>query len=269
MASNNGLDARPKAVAELGPGDSLGIGFAALISGTEKYFAFDAVKHTNVDTNVRIFDELVALFKKKENIPGDEEFPRVKPYLENYDFPRQILTDHRLAQVLEDTRIDRIRNSIIRQDHHDSMILYKVPWFDSNVILEESVDMIYSQAVLEHVNDLKDTYKAMRLWLKPEGFISHEIDFRCHGTSEVWNGHWTYSDFLWKLIKGNRPYLINREPHSTHIRILQEESFKLVCDKKTKSQSYVTRNNLARRFRDISDDDITTSDAFIQATKSC
>jgi len=41
MAKSNGLNFHPKVVAELGPGDSLGIGLAALISGSDKYFAFD------------------------------------------------------------------------------------------------------------------------------------------------------------------------------------------------------------------------------------
>jgi hypothetical protein len=72
---------------------------------------------------------------------------------------------------------------------------------------------------------------------------------------------------MWKVIRGNRPYLLNREPHSTHIKILEEEGFNIVCDKKTKSKSGITRNELTQRFKDISDDDITTSSAFIQAIK--
>jgi SAM-dependent methyltransferase len=187
--------------------------------------------------------------------------------LDTYDFPQQILTDHWLSQALEDTRIDRIRNSIISQNCEDSIIGYRVPWFDSSIREKESVDLIYSQAVLEHVDDLQNAYRSMKLWLKPKGFISHQIDFRCHGMTDEWNGHWTYSDFMWKLIRGNRPYLLNREPHSTHIRILEEESFNIVCDKKIKSKSHITRNKLAQRFKDISDDDITTSGSFIQAIK--
>ena len=60
-------------VAELGPGDSLGIGFSALISGADKYFAFDVVEHANASRNFEIFDELVSLFKNKEDIPDDKE----------------------------------------------------------------------------------------------------------------------------------------------------------------------------------------------------
>ena len=266
-ANNNGLNTAPRVVAELGPGDSLGIGLAALISGVEEYFAFDVVEHANIERNIEIFDELVTLFKNRVDIPGEDEFPKVKPYLETYKFPEDILTDNRLDQALENARLEKIRNSISNPGHKDSLIKYRVPWFDSSVVKRESIDLIYSQAVLEHVDDLSNTYKAMNLWLKPNGFISHQIDFKCHGTADEWNGHWSYPDFMWKLIRGKRPYLLNREPHSTHLKMLNEEGFKIICDKITKSKSNINRNSLARRFRWMSDDDMTTSGAFIQAVK--
>ena len=50
----------PAIVAELGPGDSLGIGFAALLSGCTKIYAFDVVKYWDNDRNVKIFDDIVA-----------------------------------------------------------------------------------------------------------------------------------------------------------------------------------------------------------------
>lgn len=225
----------------------------------------DIVEHANIDRNLKIFNELVTLFKNLEDIPGEDEHPGVKPYLDTYEFPRNILADNRLEHALEKNRIDRIRNSISNPNHENSIIKYRVPWFDSNVVEKESMDLIYSQAVLEHVDALRNTYKSMRLWLKPDGLISNQIDFKCHGTAQEWNGHYTYSDFIWKLIRGRRPYLLNRETYSKHIDILKEEGFKIVCNKTIKSRSNINRNSLAERFKYISDDD--TSGAFIQAIK--
>lgn len=267
MAKNNGLNPYPKIIAELGPGDSLGIGLAALISGCDKYFAFDVVEHADTERNLKIFEEIVTLFKNKEAIPGPNEFPKVKPYLNSYDFPADILDENRLQNSLEKSRIQKIRDSIANPQRNDSHIQYKVPWYDANVLEEGSVDMIYSQAVLEHVDDLRNTYKSMYLWLKQTGYMSHQIDFKCHGYADQWNGHWTYSNLLWKLIKGKRPYLLNREPHSTHITIMKEEGYKIVCDIEIKSESSHTRDDLASRFKYITDDDLTTSGAFIQAVK--
>jgi hypothetical protein len=267
MARDHGLNAAPLVVAELGPGDSLGIGLAALLSGAERYFAFDVVAHTNLENNLKIFDELAELFKNRAAIPGDAEFPRVKPYLDTMTFPAEVLTDERLRNALQEDRLARIRQALLDPSRPDAMITYKTPWFDPDIMQESCVDMIYSQAVLEHVDDLKNAYHAMHLWLKPDGFISHQIDYKCHNTAAEWNGHWTYSDAAWSLIRGKRPYLLNRAPHSEHIRLLQEQGFGIVAEKKVTTASKLTRAQLAERFKNLSDDDLTTSGAFILAQK--
>ena len=64
-AFQNGVKETPKHVVELGPGDTLGTGFAALITGADKYYALDIVRYTNVEESLKIFDELVLLFKNK------------------------------------------------------------------------------------------------------------------------------------------------------------------------------------------------------------
>jgi hypothetical protein len=42
----------------------------------------------------------------------------------------------------------------------------------------------------------------------------------------------------------------------------------LACDIMTKGNSGIPRGQLASRFRDMSDDDLTTSGAFVQAVKT-
>lgn len=266
-AKKNGLNPHPEVVAELGPGNSLGIGLSALISGSQKYYGFDVVEYFTDDTNFRIFDELVTLFRNKTPIPGPDEFPSVGPSLEKYDFPVDILNEERMNYALGELRLENIREAIGKVGTENSIIQYKVPWYGPDVLEKESVDMIYSQAVLEHVDDLQDTYKSMYTWLKPTGFISHQIDFKCHGTAEDWNGHWKHSDFKWKLIRGRRPFLINREPHSVHISILNEEGFCVVCDKQIREKSGISRDQLAPRFKSMPNDDLITRSAFIQAKK--
>ena len=267
MAKRNGLNPYPKVVAELGPGDSLGVGLAALISGCDKYVACDVVAYANAERNVRIFDALVTLFRNRENIPGNEEFPRVRPHLPTYAFPADVLNESRLEYALAGSRLQRIRDSIDACTHEDAPIQYAAPWYDVGVVDKEFADMVYSQSVLQQVDDLRTVYAAMHAWLKPTGFVSHEIDFKCHGTAEEWNGHWAYSDLTWRLIRGGRPYLLNREPHSTHMTILKEEGYQVVCDLTVKSASRLTPSEVAPRFRSMSRDDLTISSAFIQAVK--
>ena len=267
MAERNGLNPHPSVVAELGPGDSLGIGLSAMVSGCDKYLAFDVVQHATTERNLQVYDDLVRLFRGRTALPGDDEFPEVRPRLGRYDFPSDIYDDSRLQRALDDSRIERIRSAICDPNRADSPIRYKVPWHDAGVLEGESVDMIYSQAVLEHVEDLEGTYGAMYAWLKPGGHLSHEIDFKWHGTADQWNGHWAYSDMTWKLIKGRRPYLLNRQPHSVHIAIMGEQGFEVVCDKTDRSESKLANRDLAPRFLSLSADDLVTSSAFIQSRK--
>jgi SAM-dependent methyltransferase len=147
------------------------------------------------------------------------------------------------------------------------MIQYRAPWSSEQVLERESVDMILSQAVLEHVDDLQDTYRAMQAWLRPGGFISHQVDFRCHNTAKSWNGHLTYSDLLWKLIRGKRPYLINREPFSAHLRMLDKVGFAEPRTRVQETPSGVARQNLAKRYAELPDSDLSASSALIQAER--
>lgn len=270
MAYKNNLSTYPETIAELGPGDSLGIGLAALICEANKYYAFDVVEYASSKRNIEIFDELVDLFKKREKIPDETEFPKVRPLLESYKFPSNILTNKQLDKTLKQDRIESIKNALSTLDNRDNnniQISYFVPYCNSNIIEEESIDMIYSQAVLEHVDNLAYTYEALYRWLKPGGFMSNEIDFTCHGIAKEWNGHWAYSDIVWKLIKGKRQYLINRQPHSLHIDLLQKSGFKIIYDSKIKNTQGIQRKYLASKFKNISDDDLVTSSAFIQLIK--
>jgi hypothetical protein len=197
----------PKKVAELGPGDSLGIGFAALLSGCQSIIALDLIKYWDVKRNLKIFDELVILFKNKAPIPDNREYPKVLPQLNNYDFPNNIITDELLKESLSDERIDVIREEIKNIDNPQNIhIKYYIPWDDNNIIRPNTIDFVYSQAVMEHVENADGTYDAIYKWLKKGGVMSHTIDFTSHGTTKSWNGYRTYSEFEWKIVKGDRVF---------------------------------------------------------------
>jgi len=270
MAQQANLCTWPKVIAELGPGDSLGIGLAALVSGAEKYYALDVVEYADTSVNLDILEELIALFAKKEPIPGEQEFPLARPLLPSYEFPHKILTQDRLQQSLAPERIQSIKEALVKAgDSNKSAIEihYVVPWYDSVLIKQQSLDMIFSQAVLEHVDNLAQTYATFHRWLKTDGFMSHQIDFGCHHLAKKWNGHWAYSDFTWKLVKGKRSYLLNREPYSTHKRLLEQAGFTIVCEVKTSDHSGLAKEQLRPRFRRMSEEDLTTRTVHILARK--
>jgi hypothetical protein len=265
MYSAGVLRSIPQAVAELGPGDSLGVGLCALLSGARYYYAFDAVRHIAADQNMRIFEDLIGLFSKRADIPDEKEFPLLMPPLNSYGFPSQNLSDHLLRAALADIHIAAIKNSLAGKEL-GSHIRYAAPWDTERELQPETIDLILSQAVLEHVEDIGNTYRALFKWLKQGGVMTHTIDFKSHGLTRAWNGHWTISAPLWKIMKGSRPYLLNRFPRSAHISEIERAGFRIAFEEKSE-MPLIDRKELAREFTDMSDEDLKTSGTFIICLK--
>ncbi|HEX2922119.1 MAG TPA: hypothetical protein VHO50_13225 [Bacteroidales bacterium] len=258
----------PVTVAELGPGDSLGTGFAALLSGARRLFALDVVKYWDNDRNLRIFNELVDLFRKRVPVPDNTEYPKVRPFLSDYSFPSSILTDDDLKESLSESRLEIIRKEIIDIDNPRNIyIKYKIPWHDPYVITANSIDFIYSQAVLECIDDLDNTYLSMCRWMKPGALMSHTIDLKSHGLTSEWNGHWKFNDFEWYLVKGGRRFLINRQPLSTHIEMHKRHGFEILTNESIKSFNKLDPDVLSKRFRGLSEEDRTTSGVYVLSRK--
>jgi hypothetical protein len=250
------------AVAELGPGDSLGVGFAALLSGASRYLAFDALPHASARRNLAIFEDLVALFSSRTPIPNDTEFPFVHPKLEDYAFPSAILDERRIGRALAPERLEALRRDV---QSLNGSVVYQPQWHAATDIVADSLDMIFSQAVLEHVDALRETYVAMFQWLRPGGVISHQIDFKCHSTSDHWNGHLAYSDLTWRLMRGNLPYFINRCSPSEHVAAAAEAGFQGVSLRRVLRDDGLRVEQLAPRFRAISDLDAKSAGGFLHA----
>ena len=124
-----------------------------------------------------------------------------------------------------------------------------------------SMDMIFSHSVMEHVGELSLAYERMSRWLVPGGFMSHL-------SARDWNGHWAYSDSVWKLLfLGTQP-LINRVPCSEHLRPMRLHGFEIRTEERRYDHSGVAQPMLAPRFRGMSTEDLTTRGVFIQAEGS-
>jgi hypothetical protein len=117
---------------------------------------------------------------------------------------------------------------------------------------------------LEHVDDIDGAYASMRKWLSSSGWMSHQIDFRCHATAADWNGHWTYDETLWRLMRGRRAYFINRRPYSDHVSMLNRHGFQIVAEQKSRAPA-IDRRRLSKSFQRLSDEDLTIDGAFIQS----
>jgi hypothetical protein len=225
-------------VAELGPGDALGLGLCALLSGARRYVGLDLVPFTSRPKNRVLLDTLVDLFRTRSPIPDDAEFPGVYPKLRNYAFPRHILTDNKLDLALAPERLAVMQTILLGEpgSAQGLELEYIAPWNNRTNIKAGTIDWLVSQAVLEHVDDIEGAYAAMRAWLKTDGIMSHRIDYSCHGITRDWFGHWTVSPTLWRVVRGNRAYLVNRLPHSAHIAALRRQGFDVVAEAITRTE---------------------------------
>jgi SAM-dependent methyltransferase len=208
----------------------------------------------------------VKYFGRRQDLPDVDKFPEIWPPVASLEFPRAIVADGCLDAFMRQERIDAIRGAIQSGKAQGVEIHYAAPWTDSAVLRSESVDLVFSHAVLEHVEDVDATYDALFRWLKPGGAMSHQIDFRSHSLTRDWYGHWTVSPWKWRLVRGRRPYLINRLPASAHIDAMRRRGFEILEELPLLARP-PARNELAAEFRDLSDSDLRTSGLFVIARK--
>ena len=263
----HGFPGMPQTVAELGPGESLGVGLCALLSGANQYVGLDVIAHSYAERNQLVLNELIRLFQSRASNP-DKGWPEFNSYLDERLFPSHILTESALREALDPARIEAIRRAVtVPSPNAPITVEYKAPWFDPRVIEAGSVDLVVSQSVLEHVVDLPATYRALYEWVRPHGWMSHQIDFKSHGMTNRWNGYRTCSERLWDITLGRRPFMINRQPASVHLRLIQEAGFRVVTHQKYMRKDGIRREELAPRWNDISEEDLNCSGMYVIATK--
>lgn len=245
-------------IGELGPGDSIGIGLAALLSGAVQYVGLDLVPFSATANLQRILDDVIGLYARREPIPGNDEFPLVRPKLDSYEFPKNLVDGVGLQK-----RAAMVREALDAGLNRSRLVTYRAPWTSPDDLARASLDLILSQAVLEHVDDLDTTYQAMSVWAKPGAYASHTIDFTAHQLAPCWNGHWAYSDWQWALVRGRREFLLNREPLSIHLECARKAGFEILAVEPSGSDEGLDRTDLAPRFQTLSDEDARTRGAVV------
>ena len=233
-------------IGELGPGDSIGAGLAALLSGGESYIGLDAINYfANVDL-AAMLSELVVMVSNKEPIHQGEPFP-----------------DDAIHWPGFEERGVRLREAVRAGVNQSSLLRYQAPWTSPDVIQGHSLDLVFSEGVLQCIDELDQAYQAMFEWLKPGGYGSHAIGLSAATLSPYWNGHWAYSDWEWRVVRGARPFLLNREPLSTHLRCAERAGFQILSVARRYYDGGLDASQLAPRFRALDPEDRRTSRAIV------
>jgi len=265
---------RPRAVVEIGPGETLGVGCAALLSGAEQYVGLDHVTRADARHDVQVLDELVAMYAHHAPIPDERVFPHLLPKLSAYNFPNRLFADDGPRHIrIDEERVQSIRAALLdRQDvlYDNVPVGYMAPW-GMRTIDRQAIDLVISQASLQDLahdsdgSELAGAFAAMSRWLRKGGIMSHQIDFSFPLGAE-WNHHWHYPEAAWRMLRGNRQAFGNRVPLSMYLQLCDEYDFQVVSVKRVE-QPGLPREKAAPHFRDLPEADFATSSAHIVAVR--
>ena len=223
----------PKQVLEVGCGDSNIVALLWLLIGSEKVYSVDAYEYLKKKNFYNIFDLASDLLINKSFSKLD-----INPKL-NID------VYEKLWNVIEskDTLIKR--KKIILEDikryqnlNHSNLFSYN-PNYTTTTKFDKKFNLIFSQAVFEHVKDPKAVLSFLHKNLDNNGIIYTSVDFKSHGVSTIFNGHYLLTEDQYVTLSS--PYVfryINRLPPS-YFNIFLKENFQIIDEQKTFSKNFI------------------------------
>ncbi len=224
----NGIVPKFQNIGELGCGGSVGLGICAVLSGVEKYTALEIEDHFDAENNLKVLNDLVSLLKTEAPVP--QNFAQLNIKSANSEFPKNLVSPNFNNKDLIQEITDNIKANCLQTEPIN--ILYG---WDKNISLK--YDLIFSRAVMEHVDNPRQVYTQAAKLLRPGGFMFHDIELHAHGLTKDVNGHLKIPGILWRLIKGRRKYFMNRLTIDKHIEILQDLKFSIIDVRYTKENT--------------------------------
>ncbi len=215
----NGVSPDFETVGELGSGGSVGVGICALLTGTKQYFTLDIEDHYDKENNLKLLSEIVSLLRNKTRIPSSYKQINIK--ISKYDYPSHLIS----PRFMDNAFIDELRNEINDYCLGTKHLIILYDWYKKPAL---KLDMVFSRAVMEHVNDPYSVYKNLSFHLKSGAFSFHDIEFHSHGITKNINGHLDINKAFWAIIYGRRPYFLNRWTLKDHINALEDLNYYLI-----------------------------------------
>ena len=214
-------DLKNKQLMELGPGDSISTAIIAATHGANAVLV-DAGSFARND--LRPYRELVAALKTKGFEPPD---------------------------------LDRCTSI------EDILLKCGAKYLTGGVesiasIQTESIDFIFSEAVLEHVrkSDFLNLTQECKRVLKPSGFCSHRVDLRDHLDNGLNNLR--FSEIVWESsLFSKSGFYTNRIRFSQMIKIFTDNKFQIhLCETEYWEKFPMDRSKLHEDFAFFEDDDL-------------
>lgn len=154
-------------------------------------------------------------------------------------------------------------------DSYFDRIEYRVPEaIETTRLPDASFDIVYSQAVLEHVADPAVAIRQIARLLRPGGVTSHQIDLRDHRDFDRPLNFLRYPDWIWRAATSRRAYT-NRWRRSAWIEALEREGLTVLAAESTETYpvDQIDRNVFHHRFRRNTVEDLACLGLLISAMK--
>jgi len=232
LINNRSVDI--KCIAEIGTGGSLGLGICALLTGAEQYTALDIEEDLDVVKNLQLLNEIVDLFKSSKRVPSHVLYDQLNVKIDGFEYYNQVYDQSILDNFQSSERIEEIRKCILLKK--SNLIQINNNWMEDYQLINR-FDFVFSRAVMEHVNKPDEVYHNLNMALKINGLMFHDIEFHSHGITKDWNTHKNINENIWRIIKGKRPYFLNRYEYIDHYNMIQNNNFKIVDEIIIKKQN--------------------------------
>lgn len=240
-------DVRGWDILEIGPGDNLGIPLLYFAAGANKVTALDRFySHRDTKQQKAIYDALISRLPPGERTRAEKAF------------------SSREDCVFDPGAIDCIYGTGI----DDPGIIGRLGKYD----------LIISRAVMMEVCNLEAALENLVKMLKPGGLMLHKVDFRDYWMFSKHHHQLTFltiGDRLWKMMSSHRANS-NRRLLNVYqeqlgrlglaVRVLQRTKYQ-VGERGEKEWLAEIRGRLLPRYRDLPDEILLTSGAFIVAEK--
>lgn len=229
--SDENFKLKNKRILEIGPGDNLLIAFIFLLNGAKEVYLID-----------------------KFHKPLDDlyDLDLLKHYLKTFSY---LYSDYTLKNI------DSLKNRI--------KYFPNTPFENFDKLNRNTIDLILSNAVLEHLLDVETAIKMMKFLLKDSGLSIHHIDLRdhLHLLDKCFLDFLKFSPRFWKYFGD----LTNRMRYSQYIFLFKKYKFDIIyTDLKRRgliSRINEIKNNFHHNYKILSNEDLSITSFDLIAKK--